>query len=126
MTNPEMRPKSLQVEENRLISCRDKKETMGKTKSLKILKIYRRDLCTTSETELKEPITSRNLVSVYYWNLKPASQWTSMGRRQRGCCCSPAVQSGSLTLLHLCHHAIISFFFLFIHCTGFHMVRVYR
>lgn len=108
-----------------VISCWDKKETVGKAKSLKILKIYRRDLCTRSETELKEPITSRNLVRVYYWNVKSASRWMSMGRRQRGCGCSPAVQSGSLTLLQFRHHSIIFLFNFFIHHSRLHMVRMY-
>ena len=36
---------------------------------MKILKNYERDLCTRSEPELKDPITSRNLVRVYYWNV---------------------------------------------------------
>jgi hypothetical protein len=43
---------------------------MGKVKSLKMLRVSWRDLCTRPETEPKEPTTSRNLVRGYYWKLE--------------------------------------------------------
>ena len=55
---------------------------MGKAKSLKMLKNYKRDLCTRSEFELKDPITSRNLVRVYYWNVvKSAVSMDGLGKK---------------------------------------------
>lgn len=68
---------------------------MGKTKSLKIFEIYKRDICTRSETGLKEPISSRDLVRVYDWNLKSAGNgcpWEE-DRELDG---SPAVPPGVL------------------------------
>lgn len=89
----------------------DKKETLGTAKSLKILRLYGRDLCSCSETKLEEPITARNSVRVYSWNLV-RSAVCAMGARGAGREPGTAVRFGGYNFT--INYSIISFW-LFVH-----------
>lgn len=79
--NRAMRPKRLQMEKTnrkksgaiKLLGIRNK--PWEKQSRWKYLKSTREIYAPGSEAELKDPITSRNLVRVYYWNVVKTAVW---------------------------------------------------
>lgn len=64
-----------------------------------MLQVCWRDLCTRPESELKEPMTSRNLVRVYEWKLvRRLAVAMDDQRRQGAWGCSPIDWLGSFIL----------------------------